>query len=196
MEDFLNIAAANQERAREVIRESGVVAAWESMGAKVNLVGSLKSGLLMKNRDVDFHIYTPELNLEASFAAMARLAENPGIKRMQYANLIDTEEECVEWHAWYEDRDRQLWQIDMIHLRKGSAFDGWAERFTEKVISRLTPETRKTILRLKYETPEQEKVVGAEYYVAVLRDGVHDYAGFSRWRKEHPADGLVEWDDE
>ena len=52
------LAARNQETAYQVIRKSGVVPAWESIGAEVHLVGSLKTGLLMKHRDIDFHIYT------------------------------------------------------------------------------------------------------------------------------------------
>ena len=49
-----------------------------------------------------------------------------------------------------------------------------------------------TILRLKYETPETEKIIGVEYYQAVLRDGVRDYSGFKEWRKQHPITGVVD----
>lgn len=41
-------------------------------------------------------------------------------RRIEYGNLLDTNEECLEWHAWYADADDQLWQIDMIHMPKGS----------------------------------------------------------------------------
>ena len=46
---------------------------------------------------------------------------------------------------------------------------------------------------LKYETPETEKIIGVEYYQAVIRDGVRDYSGFKEWRKQHPVTGVVEW---
>ena len=76
MNELTKIAAANQQRAREVIRDSGLEAAWRSVGAEPNLVGSLRTGLLMTHHDIDFHIYSSPLRLADSFAAMARLAEN------------------------------------------------------------------------------------------------------------------------
>ena len=56
MNDILEIAAANQQRAREVIRDSGLEAAWRSVGAEPNQVGTLRTGLLLTHRDLDFHI--------------------------------------------------------------------------------------------------------------------------------------------
>ena len=103
MNELTKIAAANQQRAREVIRDSGLEAAWRSVGAEPNLVGSLRTGLLMTHHDIDFHIYSSPLRLADSFAAMARLAENSRIRRIEYGNLLDTSEECLEWHAWYAD---------------------------------------------------------------------------------------------
>lgn len=52
---------------------------------------------------------------------------------------------------------------------------------------------RNTILRLKWETPEEEKIAGIEYYQAVIRDGVRDYDSFMKWRMGHPLTGVVEW---
>ena len=79
----------------------------------------LEYGTLMKHKDIDFHIYTSPFRISDSFLAMARLAENPLIKRIEYGNSLDTEEQCVEWHAWFQDPDNELWQIDMIHIVKG-----------------------------------------------------------------------------
>lgn len=193
MENILEIAAANQQRAREVIRDTGLEAAWRAAGAEPNLVGSLRTGLLMKHRDIDFHIYSPSLNIADSFAAMTRIAANPRIRRIEYGNLLDTSEECLEWHAWYADADDQLWQIDMIHMPKGSAYDGYFERVADRIAAVLTDRTRETILRLKYETPEAEKIMGIEYYQAVLRDGVGTYAEFEAWRAANPVTGILEW---
>ena len=63
------------------------------MGAEPHLVGSLRTGLLMTHRDIDFHIYSSPLRVADSFAAMARLAENSRIRRIEYGNLLDTSEE-------------------------------------------------------------------------------------------------------
>ena len=54
--DILDIARRNQQKAWEIIEKVNVIPIWERIGAQVNLVGSLRMGLLMKHRDIDFHI--------------------------------------------------------------------------------------------------------------------------------------------
>lgn len=191
--DYIDIATRNQQKAWKIVEDIRIVPIWESVGAKVNLVGSLKTGLLMKHRDIDFHIYTSPLNLSDSFRAMARLAENTSIKKMECANLLHTVEECIEWHAWYQDAEDELWQIDMIHIRKGSRYDGYFEKVAERISAMMTEEMRMAILKLKYETLETEKIIGIEYYQAVIRDGVRSFPEFEEWRKLHPITGVVEW---
>ena len=193
MNDILEIAAANQQRAREVIRDTDLEAIWRSVGAEANLVGSLRTGLLMKHRDIDFHIYSEPPLLPSGFAAMARIAENASVRRIECVNLLHTDEKCVEWHAWYEDRDGELWQIDMIHMPRGSAWDGYFERVADRISAVLTDETRRAVLQIKYDTPDEVKIMGIEYYQAVLRDGVRTYAEFEAWRAANPVEGILEW---
>ena len=193
MNDILEIAAANQQRAREVIRDTDLEAIWRSVGAEANLVGSLRTGLLMKHRDIDFHIYSSPLRLEESFAAMAQLAADPAVGRIECRNLLATDEACVEWHATYRDRDGDEWQLDMIHIVRGSRYDGYFEHVADRIAVALTPVTRRAILQLKYDTPDDVKIAGIEYYVAVLRDGVRTYDAFAEWRRTHPLTGIVEW---
>lgn len=187
------LAAQNQQTAWKIIHDTDIQTLWQSIGAEINLVGSLKTGLLMKHRDIDFHIYSPSLSIAESFAAMARLAENPRIRRIEYGNMLDMQDQCLEWHAWYADDDGELWQLDMIHIVKGSTYDGYFERVAERIAATLTDQTREAILRLKYETPDTEKIMGIVYYLAVLRDGVRTYAEFTQWRQEHATDGIIEW---
>ena len=191
--DILELAKRNQQKAWEIIEDTRIVRIWEGMGAKVNLVGSLRTGLLMKHRDIDFHIYTSPLDLSASFRAMAELAENTSVKKIEYTNLLHTEEACIEWHAWYQDMEGELWQMDMIHIQEGSRYDGYFERVAERISAVLTDEMRLAILKLKYETPDTEKIMGVEYYQAVIQDGVRSYPEFEEWRRLHPAVGVVEW---
>ena len=193
MNELTKIAAANQQRAREVIRDSGLEAAWRSVGAEPNLVGSLRTGLLMTHHDIDFHIYSSPLRLADSFAAMARLAENSRIRSITFNNLLDAPDQCLEWHAWYADADDQLWQIDMIHIEAGSAYDGYFERFARRLQRALTPEMRQAVLRLKFETPDHEKISGVEIYRAVVQGGVRTRTELERWRAEHPLTGISEW---
>ena len=193
MTDIVALAEANQRKAREVIAKLRVVEAWEAVGAEAHLVGSLRTGLLMKHRDIDFHIYSSPLRLEESFAAMAQLAADPAVGRIECRNLLATDEACVEWHATYRDRDGDEWQLDMIHIVRGSRYDGYFERVADRIAAALTPVTRRAILQLKYDTPDEVKIAGIEYYVAVLRDGVRTYDAFAEWRRTHPLTGIVEW---
>ena len=193
MEHILELAEKNQREAWEVIRKTDIMNIWKSVGAEINLVGSLNMGLLVKNLDVDFHIYSSPLTPAGSFMAMAKLAENPFVKRITYNNLLDTEEACIEWHAWYEDEERQLWQIDMMHIAVGSRYDGYFEKQTERIMALMTPVQRQIILELKFATPDNEKIMGIAYYMAVLRDGVRDYVTFEEWLKRNPLPGIVDW---
>ncbi len=191
--NIIEIAQRNQQKAREIIKATNIISIWEGVGAKINLVGSLPTGLLMKHKDIDFHIYSSPLLLADSFRAMAALAENPSIKKIECTNLLHTVEACVEWHAWYQDEDDELWQMDMIHIQGGSRYDGYFEKVAERISQIMTDEMRETILRLKYETPEEEKIIGVEYYRAVIEGGVRSYAELEEWRRRHPVTGVVEW---
>lgn len=189
----MELALRNQRRAHEIISRTKLFESWESIGGEVNNVGSLSTGLMMKHLDIDLHIYTDTLSVERSFAAMTQIASRPGIFHVEYTNLIDTEEKCMEWHALYRDDDGRAWQIDMIHILRGSAYDGFAERMAARIMEALTPETRDAILRLKYETPEADKIMGAQYYAAVLSAGVRTYGELRSWMNEHANDDLIHW---
>ena len=191
-EHFEIAAEKNVEKALQVIEKSGVRTAWESIGAKVNLVGSMAMGLLMKHRDIDFHIYTDKLNLAESFQAVQQICANPAVTRMEYRNLADTEEACLEFHVWFM-LENEEWQIDMIQILRGSQFDGYFENVAERIKAVLTAEQRRTILELKYLTPDDEHIMGIEYYQAVIADNIRSYPEFIQWRKKHPANGIITW---
>lgn len=193
MNSILQMADANQRRAWEIIKKTNVIEIWKSVGAEINLVGSLRMGLLMKHRDIDFHIYTDPFRLADSFEALARLAEDKHIKQITYFNFLEEKDTCVQWQAIYEDEGGERWQIDMVHIIKGSYYDGYFERMADCIKSVLTAETRNAILQLKQDTPESEHIMGIEYYQAVIRDGVRTMDEFVQWRKAHPVEGVVEW---
>ncbi len=193
MDDIFSIADAMQCRAREIIADTRVIEHWSSVGAKINLVGSLKTGLLIHNRDIDFHIYTDPFRLSDSFEAMGRLAENPRIRAISYTNLLDAEDRCIEWHATYEDREGESWHIDMIHILADSRYAGYFEKVAERIEAVLTPETRAAILRIKYSLLPGEPAMGIQIYQAVIAGGVRDVESFRRWKEENPSDGIVDW---
>lgn len=191
--DIIGLAEQNQRSAWKLLDETGIIPAWERIGATVHLVGSLKSGLLMKNRDIDLHIYTEKLDIAESFSVMQELAVRIGLKEIQYKNLIHTEEECIEWHAWYEDQELNIWKFDLIHIRKGSKYDGVVENVTAAIAKLLTPELRETILRIKYDVPDGVMIPGIEIYHAVFTGGVCSYEELERWRRDQPLTNSLDW---
>ena len=194
MENVLETAKQMQAEAWSVIEETDVINHWVSIGATVNLVGSLKTGLLIKNRDIDFHIYTNPFKLSDSFLAVSRLAENKRVKTVSYANLLEAEDKCIEWHASYDDQTMgNAWQIDMIHILNESPYAGYFENVAERIATVLTPETREAILRIKTAMPVEEKVGSIQIYQAVIRDGIRDLDAFCRWKEQNPDDGIITW---
>ena len=191
--DILEISKQNLQVARQILEKTNIIRRWESIGANVNIVGSVKSGLLMKSRDIDMHIYTDKLSITDSFTVMEQLAEQLPLKEIQYKNGINTEEECLEWHALYEYKDVQTWKFDMIHIRKGSKYDGVVENVTDNIIKCLTPETRNAILRIKYEIPDNICIPGIEIYRAVFSHGIRSYEEFTEWHKTAPSINTLEW---
>ena len=86
--DILKLALHNQQTAWKILEHTGIIPAWGRIGATVHLVGSLKSGLLAKSRDIDLHIYTDTLDIAASFSVMQELAKRISLKEVHYKNLI------------------------------------------------------------------------------------------------------------
>lgn len=173
------------QRAHEVIRQCNINGAWTTVGAECRLVGSLRMGLLCKHRDIDFHVYSSGITTETSFKAMSILAKNPNITEIKCINGLHTDEHCIQWQAIYRDIHDDTWQIDMIHIESGSRYDGFFEAMADKIAGLLTDDTRDTILRLKYETPENEEIHGVEYYQAVIEYGINDLDNLRDWVRKH-----------
>lgn len=192
-DDVETLSAVNSERAWRIVRTGDFFGAWASIGAEAHVVGSLRMGLLMKHRDIDLHVYSSPLSIADSFGAIALLARNQAVKQITYRNLIDTEEACIEWHLTYVDDLGEEWSVDMIHILRGSRYDGYFEQVADRIHARLTSELRHTILSLKYATPESMHIAGVEYYRAVIEGGVRSYAEFLDWRQKNPLTGVVEW---
>ena len=191
--DYAAAAQKNETHAHAVIRKSGIIPAWKNIGAEINLVGSLKIGTLGKHPDIDFHTYTPELYIRQSFAVMAQIAQNPQARHIEFVNLADTEECCFEWHIWFDDNNGTLWQIDIIQIKRGTKYDGYFEKQAEEIKAAMSEEMRQTIIRLKFETPDNFKIAGIEYYKAVIQDGITNFDDFMKWRKSHNFEGIIKW---
>ncbi|MFA6701917.1 MAG: phosphoglycerate mutase family protein [Dysgonamonadaceae bacterium] len=191
--DIIKLAERNQQAGWQILEDTRIIQSWEQIGATVNLIGSLKSGLLMKSRDIDMHIYTDQLSISESFSVIKELAERLSLKEIHYINGIDTEEECIEWHILYEDKDRNIWKFDMIHIRRGSKYDGVVEQVTNAITKQLTPEIRKIILQIKYEIPDDMAIPSIEIYHAVFTGKVKNYEELAQWRHNNPLAHSLEW---
>lgn len=191
--DYIDRSGQQAQKAKKIIEALGVVRIWEESGARVNSVGSLKLGLLAKHLDIDFHIYTQELDLSSSFKVIAKICSHPQVRKCEFINLSNTEEACFEWHVWYEDGEAELWQIDMIQILAGSCYDGYFEAVAAKIAADMTEKQRQTILKLKFETPDGIKISGIEYYKAVIQDGIETFDDLLKWRQMHLYEGIIEW---
>ncbi|ACF13483.1 conserved hypothetical protein [Chloroherpeton thalassium ATCC 35110] len=192
-EDFLEIAEKNLQRAIYIINELQIIETWKKFGVVANLIGSVPTGLLMKNKDIDFHVYSDNFSITDSFYAISEFAKNERVKRITYDNLLDTDEKCLEWHMWYLDNDNELWQIDMIHILKDSFYAGKMERVVQRITEVMTPELKKTILSIKNEVSKNEKIMGIEIYMAVIRDKVKNYSELIEWRKSQSNEPIIDW---
>ncbi|SDT84890.1 hypothetical protein [Desulfobacula phenolica] len=193
MNHILEIAEQIQKKAWGVIDDINIIELWSSIGATINLVGSLKTGLLINNRDIDFHIYTNPFRLADSFSVISRLAENKRIKTINYTNLLEAEDKCIEWHAFYDDQEGYSWQIDMIHILNESPYVGHFENVAERISKVLTQETREAILRIKNDIPIRKKVMGIQIYKAVIENGIRDIDSFWQWKQQNPDGGIITW---
>lgn len=176
-------------RAHEVLVESGIRDIWERNGATVNLIGSVAMGLIINHRDIDLHVYSLGITEESSFAIAAQIVKIPGIVEITCINGLHTDEHCIAWHCKYVDKNGEEWKFDIIHIEKGTRYDGFFELMVERIKGQLAEDARETILRLKAMTPQDEKISGVEYYEAVLEHYITDFRSFTEWlayRRLHP----------
>lgn len=193
MKDYELMARMNQDRAKKVLKELELKDFWEKHGCRANIIGSLAMGLLVKHLDIDLHVYSRDLTEEKSFAIVSELAKNRRVKEIRCINGLFTDERCVAWHLKYEDEAGDMWQIDIIHIEEGTEYDGFFEEMAERITERLTRQQRDTILRLKYETPDDEVIHGVEYYRAVMEAGVSTLDEMRRWVMDNRNEGGVYW---
>ena len=182
-----------RRRAAKVLRESEVLEAWESIGGKVRGVGSFRSDLMMKHRDIDLHVYTDVLDVSRSLAALSPVIASGRTLGLTYINGAETSEHCLEWHLRQLDEDGREWKIDMIQILAGTKYDGVMEDVAEAVMDAATPEVRKRILALKNDCPDDLNICGIEFCKAVIADRVTDWETFAEWRGHNPSETLTDW---
>ena len=189
LDDLIVRAECAAEAAHALLRATRLRERWEACGAEVCLVGSLATGLLLRHLDIDLHVYTLTLNPADGFAIAAALAPS----RLEFRDLSDTPERCLEWHLWLRDAAAREWQFDFIQMPPDSPYKGYFESSAERIRAALTPETRRAVLALKDTVPPDAHVPGILLCMAVLRDGIRTPAALRDWLRDHPLDGILDW---
>ena len=183
-EEIFNLSLANQERAKRVLMSSDIANVWEQNGCRVNLIGSLRMGLLASHKDIDLHVYSKNITEESSFAIAAQIAKLPGVIEIKCINGLHTDEHCIAWHIFYK-YEGEIWQIDVIHIEEGTEYDGFFERMADRITEVMTIDQKERILNLKFETPSDKDYHGVEYYEAVIGYGISNMKDFEEWVTEH-----------
>lgn len=182
-EPYCTMSQVMQRKAYDVLSRSGIIEIWENAGCRVNIVGSLRMGLIATHRDIDLHVYSADVTTQKSFAVMSVIAQDKSVREIKCINGLNTDEHCIAWHVMYDDNDDQCWQIDIIHIEEGSEYDGYFERMADRIREVATPEQINTILRLKFETPAEKNFHGVDYYEAVIENGISDLKSLADWVK-------------
>lgn len=180
-------------KALDVLELSGVRAVWETSGCRVNLVGSVRMDLMGRHRDIDLHVYSSGITEDKSFAVAAKMSALPGVTEITAINGLHTSEHCMAWHVHYRSPEGEFWKFDIIHIESGTTFDGFFENMADRILAVMNPVQHDTILRLKFDTPDDELIRGVEYYEAVIADGVTTLDDLRSWLKSHRAKEPYYW---
>jgi len=191
-EEIFNLSFANQGRAKRVLMSSDIANVWEQNGCRVNLIGSLRMGLLASHKDIDLHVYSKDITEESSFAIAAQIAKLPNVLEIKCINGLHTDEHCIAWHIFYK-YEVDIWQIDVIHIEEGTEYDGFFERMADRITEVMTTDQKYRILKLKFETPLDKDYHGVEYYEAVISNGVSNMKDFEEWVTEHRKKPMYYW---
>ncbi len=191
-EEIFNLSFANQGRAKRVLMSSDIANVWEQNGCRVNLIGSLRMGLLASHKDIDLHVYSKDITEESSFAIAAQIAKLPNVLEIKCINGLHTDEHCIAWHIFYK-YEVDIWQIDVIHIEEGTEYDGFFERMADRITEVMTTDQKYRILKLKFETPPDKDYHGVEYYEAVISNGVSNMKDFEEWVTEHRKKPMYYW---
>jgi hypothetical protein len=195
-EDPLAAADKLKKQAQEVITELGLTEKWGKIG-ELYLVGSARFGL-MASTNIDFEVYVENPEISEGFSAIAKIAEVPGVKQIQYLNFMDNSSDPgLYWRIDFEDSNGALWDIDNWLVPYSHPFAGMADRFADSMERVLNDNLRRTILTIKHVVSSEMKVRGIDIYCAVLRDHISTPEAFIEWRKQNPPiDGIVNWSPE
>jgi len=186
-QELLARQEALQQEATLLLQELPLVE-WLRQAGEVTIHGSYVTGLMVW-RDLDFGVTAPKLSREAAFAIMLPLLTRPEVLRVRYLHQVgphnptgDSENDRY-FFATYLGTEKGEWKVDVSIWVSTLTRQ---ERLTpEYITSRLTDETRLTILWLKdlwHLRPEYMVEMGSpDIYDAVLDAGVRTPSEFEAY---------------
>lgn len=167
--------------------ESGLRDLLDAFG-EVHITGSYVLEL-MTWRDLDIHIVREDLDQSAFFRLGRDIAALLRPHRMHFRDetIVRTSglPRGLYWGVYLGDERAGAWKIDVWTTSRAD-FEP-SRRFTARLLERLTPERRETILAIKsacWRDPDYRKgFSSADIYNAVLDQGVKTVDEFSRLRR-------------
>ncbi len=194
-DELINTSNRNLKKAHQIMDELKIQEIWEGLNSTCNLVGSVKTGLLLHHLDIDFHTYSDTFSIEDSFKAISMICRSPKIKEVTYLNLLEEDDMCLEWHLSYEENPDCFWTIDIIHIKNESPYAGMIERVTERIMAVLNSKLKETILEIKQGSwLANEKYPAIEIYQAVIEDKIKTFEEFKEWRKSRNMSKISLWE--
>jgi hypothetical protein len=137
-------------------------------------------------RDVDFGVDAPGLSAEDAWAVMWPLLASDRCRGLHYENETATDEPRHYFVARIDSEAGDEWKVDVSIWVAG--VPAGVEPFQAELESRLTEQSRLTILRLKdgwYDQPTYPDGVGGwEIYDAVLEHGVRTFDELDAYLRE------------
>jgi hypothetical protein len=172
-------ASKNLEKANKIISRLEIVELCYKYDCEANLIGSVATGLLMSNLDIDFHIYPKSFSINKIYTLIGKMAEKEEIIRTSCYNFVNSNDKSLDWHVHYMDEYNEDCKIDMIFIKHDSVYIGKAEKIVEKIKQNMTEIQKKNILKLKWEgNKEQIEYKGMEIYKAVIEYGIETIEEF------------------
>jgi hypothetical protein len=192
MTDEIKRAADRKRIANSILSDLDLVRKWQRYGRTV-LVGAFAYDLLF-DPDIDIEVYCPDLRIEHGFQVLLGCALNHRIIKARFSNELAGRDKALYWQLRYKQDDGTEWKIDMWSAPEDYDLPR-GEHLVEPMQASLTPETRKTILKLKElrSLDSNLQYLSVDIYRAVLDDDVRNADDLHTWLKSHETGKLTDW---
>jgi len=185
--ELLNNQEKLQKEAKEIIEKLNLIKILSQYG-KINIVGSLKYGLMVW-RDIDIDLVLENKILETNYWKIVKKIFLD--KKIQSITLSDNQNiedknrpKSLYIGIKYLDNEENIWKIDIRLLNKNDLNTGKVE---ELINEKITPENRLTILEIKSQVcndPKYHKEFSSiDIYESVLTNGVNNLEEFENFLK-------------